>query len=202
MTDIAKAVAEFELTPEDWEEVNAVHLFDSPLHHQLVGRTRVVSALLFLTLAALSLLLGFAVGAIMFGATALAAPALIGPLHQHAQRRALRKLGEQGISNGTFGHHRVEVRDAGLFHVTDAYESLIRWHAIEDVKQKADNFFVYTGPNAFLPIPVTAFPDSESLRHFADAFYERLEEHRKLGRKEQHAAALPPNPHRAPFRRE
>ena len=178
MTEIAKAVAEFELTPEDWEEMNAVHLFDSSLHHQLVGRTRVVSVLLFMTLAALSLLLGFTIGAIIFGATGLVVPALIGPMHRHAQRRALRKLGEQGISNGTFGHHRVEVRDEGLFHATHAYESLIRWHAIEEVKEKADSFFVYTGPNAFLPIPVTAFPDSDSLRGFADAFFEQMAKHR------------------------
>lgn len=49
--EVARAVAEFELTPEDWEDVNAEHLFDSILHQQLVGRTRVVSLLLFLTLA-------------------------------------------------------------------------------------------------------------------------------------------------------
>jgi len=180
VSELAKAVAEFELTPEDWEDVNAMHLFDSPLHHQLVGRTRVVSLLLFMTLAALSLLLGYAVGAIMFGATGLVVPALIGPMHRHAQRRALRKLGEQGISNGTFGHHRVEVREEGLFHATHAYESLIRWHAIEDVKEKAGNFFVYTGANAFLPIPVTAFPDSESLRHFADEFFGQMAKHRQV----------------------
>lgn len=180
MTDSAKAVAEFELTPEDWEEVNAVHLFDSPLHDQLVGKTRVVSALLFMTLAALCLLLGTTVGAVMFGTAGLVVPVFIRPMHQQAQRRALRKLGEQGISNGTFGHHRVEVRDEGLFHSTDAYESLIRWHAIEEVKEKADHFFVYTGPNAFLPIPVTAFPDAESLRRFADEFFERMAKHRRL----------------------
>lgn len=139
MTEIARATAEFELAPEDWEEVNAVHLFDSTLHRQVFGRTRVVSARLFLTLAALCLLLGFASGAILFGAASLVLPVLIGPLHERAQRRAPRKLTKKGIAKGTFGPHRVEVRDEGLFHATHGYESLFRWHAIDEVKEAGGN---------------------------------------------------------------
>lgn len=180
MTELPKAVAEFELTPEDWEEVNAVHLFDSDLNRQLLKKTRVVSFLLFMTLALLSLLLGFATGAILFGATGLVFPSMVKPMHERGQRQALQKLTAQGIANGTFGPHRVEVREEGLFHSTHAYESLFRWHAIEKVKEKSGHFMVYMGPNAFLPIPATAFPDSKSLRGFADAFYERLGKHREL----------------------
>jgi hypothetical protein len=176
VTGIARAVAEFELTPEDWEDVNAVHLFESRLHREQLGRVRGASALLFVTLALLTLLLGFGSGALMFGAAALIFPVFVGPMQRRAQRQALRKLTAQGIANGTFGHHTVEVRDEGLFHSTHAYESLFRWHAIDRVKEKDGNFLVYIGPNAFLPIPATAFPDSAALRRFADAFYERKAE--------------------------
>lgn len=173
MSQIAIAVAEFELTPEDWEEVNAAHLFDSTLHHELVRKARVIFFALFMTLALLLVLLGWPTGAIMFATAGLVLPFFVAPMHRRAQRRALRKLTRQGIAHGTFGHHRVEVRDEGLFHATHAYESLFRWHAIDRVTEKGGNFFVYIGPNAFLPIPATAFPDSDSLRRFADAFYER-----------------------------
>jgi len=165
------AAAEFEITPEDWEEVNAVHLFDGPLHGELVRNARAVSFLLFVALSALTLLLGWPFGSVLFLAAGLVVPVFVGPLQESAQRNALRKLGKQGVSNGTFGHHRVEVREDGLFHQTDAFDVLVRWHAIDEVKERADYIFIYTGPNAFLPIPVTAFPDSASLRTFADAFF-------------------------------
>jgi len=174
MKGIETVAVEFELTPEDWEDVNAVHLFDSSLQRRALGRSRVAIGLLFATLAALMALLGFGMGAVVFGAGALAMPALMGPMHEHAQRRALRKMAEEGISVGTFGRHRIEVRSDGLFHATHAYETLLRWHAIQEVKSRDGHFLVYFGPNAFLPIPDTAFPNAETLRRFADAFYERV----------------------------
>lgn len=164
----------YELTPEDWEEVNAVHLFESELYKEALKNGRILGTLLFFTLAALCALLGFSAGAFMAGATGLVFPALAGPIQRSAQRRALRKLGEEGVANGMFGQHRVEVREEGLFHATSAHETLIRWHAIEDVREKGDHFFIYMGPNAFVPVPITAFPDSTSLRAFADKFFERM----------------------------
>ena len=163
------AVAEFEITPEDWEEVNAVHLFDGPLHEELVRNTRAVS-----------FLLGWTVGSVLFIAAGLVIPVFVRPLQEHAQRSALKKLGRQGVSNGTFGRHRVEVREEGLLHQTDAFDVLVRWHAIDEVKERSDHIFIYTGPNAFLPIPVTAFPDSASLRTFADAFFARMARAREV----------------------
>ena len=172
--------AEYELTPEDWEEVNAVHLFDSPLYKEMTSRGRIIGGLLFATLSALMLLMGWTGGAIMFALGIPISIASMGPMQRKAQRQSLKKLGEQGVSNGLFGHHRVEVREEGLFHRTHAFDTLIRWHAIEDVREKSGHFFVYTGPNAFLPIPVTAFPDSQSLRAFSDAFHERIAAHERL----------------------
>ena len=165
---------EFEITPEDWERVNAEHVFANPLFHQTTKNLRIVVALLFLTLATLTAVLGSSSAAFFFLVATPLMVAGVGPLTRHSQMNSLRKLTEQGISAGIFGAHRVEVRPDGLFHETEAFESLLRWHAIERVEEIAGHFFVYTGPNAFLPIPVTAFRDSETLRDFADAFQERM----------------------------
>lgn len=168
--DDAVPAADFELTPEDWEEVNAVHLMGTSLFAEQVSSTRTLVFLLFTILATLMLVMGSTLGAVLFGATAVIAPLLVGPLQEKGQRQALKKMGEQGIGAGTFGHHRIEVRDEGLYHRTSAFEVLMRWHAIQDVKDQGDHLFVYTGTHAFIPIPTTAFPDQASFRRFADAF--------------------------------
>lgn len=165
---------EFEITPEDWERVNAEHVFANPIFHETTKSLRIVVGLLLLTLAGLTSVLGSSWAALFFLIMAPPMIAGVGPLTRHSQMSSLRKLTRQGIAAGIFGAHRVEVRPDGLFHGTDAFESLIRWHAIERVEEVAGHFFVYTGPNAFLPIPVTAFRDSASLRDFADAFQERM----------------------------
>jgi len=173
--------ADFELTPEDWEEVNLAHLLESPLYAEATTNSRVIGGLLFATLAVFSAVVGSMTGALMFAITGPPFVYFLGPLQRKAQRNSLKKLGKEGVSNGLFGHHRIEAREDGLFHSTHAYETLIRWHAIDDVREMDGHFFVYTGPNAFLPIPVTAFPDSDSLRAFSDAFHEYRARHREIG---------------------
>ncbi len=169
----AVPAADFELTPEDWEEVNAVHLLGTSLFADQVRSAKTLVFLLFAVLASLMLVLGSTLGAVLFAATALVAPVIVGPLQEKAQRQALKKMGEQGISAGTFGHHRIEVREEGLIHETSAYEVRMRWHAIEDVQDKGNYLFVYTGTHSFIPIPTTAFPDTASFRRFADAFMKK-----------------------------
>jgi hypothetical protein len=80
-----------------------------------------------------------------------------------------------GIANGMFGHHRVELRAEGVLDVTSGYEWMTRWTAIDRVEEVNGTFLVYTGPNAFLPIPSSAFPDADTLRAFGDRFYGSLE---------------------------
>jgi hypothetical protein len=174
MTNDACPSVEFEITPEDWERVNAEHVFASPLYAEAARNMRVVVGLLAVTLAALGFVIGSSTVAFFFLLAAAPLVAAVGPLTRRAQRDSLRKLARQGIANGVFGSHRVEVRPDGLFHSTHAFDSLLRWHAIERVEEVAGHFFVYTGPNAFLPIPVTAFRDAEALRDFADAFQQRM----------------------------
>jgi hypothetical protein len=173
--------ADFELTPEDWEEVNLAHLLESPLYAEAKSNSRVIGGLLFATLAVFSALMGSTTGALMFAITGPPFVYFLGPLQRKAQSKSLKRLAKEGVSNGLFGHHRVEVREEGLFHSTHAYETLIRWHAVDDVREVDGYFFVYTGPNAFVPIPVTAFPDSESLRAFSDAFHACRARHREIG---------------------
>jgi hypothetical protein len=165
--------ADFHLTPEDWEEVNAVHLLGTSLYAEQVRSAKTLVFLLFVILGVLMVMVGSPLGAILFGATSLIAPLLVGPLQEKAQRQSLKKMGEEGISNGTFGHHRIEVREEGLFHETSAYQILMRWHAIEDVKDRGDYLFVHTGTHSFIPIPTTAFPDTAAFRQFADAFMKK-----------------------------
>ncbi len=172
---------EYELTPEDWEAVNAAHIFESPVYVEAARKTRVVGGLLFATLSAYCFLAGAATGGVLFAVAGPPFVYFVGPLMRKSQLASLRKMRRQGISNGLFGRHRIEVREDGLYHATDAYETLIRWHAIDDVKQKDDHFFVYTGPNAFVPIPVTAFPDAERMRAFSHAFHERMANAGRVG---------------------
>lgn len=177
-TDAPERVAvEFELTPEEWEAANAAHLSSSPLQVQLLRRTRRTTSILFAALAVLNLAMGSVTYAVLWALAGVFFAASLDRIHRSGQRKALRKLGEQGIANGIFGPHRVEVREEGLVDSTTHYEWLIRWSGIERVREENGTFLIYNGANAFLPIPSTAFPDSDSLRRFADAFYRRLALH-------------------------
>lgn len=173
---------DFELTPEEWEEVNAAHLFASKHYDELIANARKVGGLLFVTLAALCFLMGFTMGAVLFAVSMPPFVYMVGPLQRQAQRKALAKLSEEGVAHGLFGPHRVEVREEGLFHRSSAMETLIRWHAVDDVVEREGHFFIYTGANSFLPIPVTAFADAEQLRAFSDGFHRHLAGAKEHGR--------------------
>ena len=190
MTDQPKVVAEFELTPEDWEEMNAYHLFDSEIQREALRKVRILGVLIFVLAALLNLLSGWVTGGVIFGAMSLVFPIMLGPMQQRANKQTLKKMTREGIANGMFGRHRIEIRDEGLFHATDTYESLFRWHGIDRVKERDGNVLIYIGPNAFLPVPSTAFSDSARLRAFASAFYEGLESTGRV-EGEQTAARLP-----------
>ncbi len=83
-----------------------------------------------------------------------------------------------GITNGLFGPHRVELRDEGVLDSTTGYEWLTRWSSIERVEEANGTFMIYSGPNAFLPIPASAFRDSTILRAFGDRFFACLNDAR------------------------
>ena len=98
----------------------------------------------------------------------LAGTVLVGvlkPLVRISQRRQIKKVADLGLINGIFGPHRVKLRDEGILNSTTGYEFLVRWSAIEDIKES---------DGSFLTIPSSVFPDTETLRAFGDRFFERL----------------------------
>ncbi len=165
------AAVEFELTPEDWVEASVEHAERHPMTRKAFVHIRGLFAALMVVLALLTWTVGLGSTALVWllgGGVGLAA---LGPLLRNAQRTSYRRYAEAGIANGTFGHHRIELRPDGLLDVTEAYERLTRWSAVERVEQGQHAFLVYLGPNAFLPIPHSAFRDAEALRGFGDAFH-------------------------------
>ena len=165
---------EFEFTPEDWARANATHSWNSELTKKALKQMQVLFAMIVGLMALLMLLGGSAVGAI---AMLLAGTVLVGvlkPLVRISQRRQIKKLADLGLINGIFGPHRVELQDEGILDSTTGYEFLVRWSAIEDIKESDGSFLIYSGANSFLTIPSSAFPDTETLRAFGDRFFERL----------------------------
>jgi hypothetical protein len=181
----APTAVEFELTPEDWVEVSMEHAWRSK-HLKDARRTiRFLLVAIFAVLALLFSLQGFTVLAwtvILAGGTLVA---VLDPLLRSSQRGQLARVAAMGLANGTFGRHRVELRPEGMLDATDGYEWLTRWRAIDRVEEGEGAFLIYTGPNALLPIPHSAFRDGASLREFSEAFY-RL-------RSRNEGGALPPS---------
>jgi hypothetical protein len=56
------------------------------------------------------------------------------PLVRHSQKRQLKKVADVGLINGIFGHHRAELREEGILNSTSGYDWLVKWNAIEDIK--------------------------------------------------------------------
>lgn len=163
---------EFELTPEDWVEVSLEHSWRSKQLREARRTIRALVATIFVVLALLGLLngsTGMAVVSLLVGGVLFAA---LDPLLRSSQRSQLRRFAVTGIANGMFGRHRVELRPEGMLDATEGYDWLTRWPAIDRVEEGEGAFLVYTGPNALLPIPHSAFRDSATLRSFADAFYQ------------------------------
>ena len=162
---------DFELTPEEWVEVSLQHSSAQPQVQKAMRNVRVLFTALIALAALISLLDGAAGAALIWLLAGGVVMAFMGPLLRHARRRQVTEYAASGIANGMFGPHRVELRPEGMLDHTKGYEWLTRWSAIERVEEGEGAFLIYTGPNALLPIPHTAFPDSASLRRFSDAFF-------------------------------
>jgi hypothetical protein len=162
---------DFELTPEEWVEVGMQHSWRSKPLRQARRTVRGLLVAIFVLLALLGLVQGSTLVAVTWLLGGAVVVAALDPLLRGSQRNQLRKLAATGIANGTFGPHRVELTPAGMLDSTSGYDWLTRWPAIERVEEGEGAFLIYTGPNACLPIPHSAFRDAPALRRFADAFY-------------------------------
>lgn len=171
------AQVEFELTPEEWVEVSLQHSSKSPHVLEATRKVRVLFGALITFAALISLLDGATAAAVIWLAAGSVVMAVMSPLLRAARRKQIKQYADSGIANGMFGPHRVELRPDGMLDSTDGYEWLTRWSAIDRVEEGEGAFLVYTGPNALLPIPHSAFRDSAELRRFSDAFYALREAH-------------------------
>ncbi len=174
MTVADPIAVDFEFTPEDWARANATHSWNSELTKKALTQMQVLFGVIVSLMAVLLLLGGTAVGAV---AMLIAGTLLVGvlkPLVRHSQKRQIKKVADVGLINGIFGPHHVELREEGILDSTTGYDWLVKWSAIEDIKESDGSFLIYSGANSFLTIPSSAFPDTETLRAFGDRFFQRL----------------------------
>ena len=174
MTESDPIVVEFEFTPEDWARANATHSWNSELTKKALMQMQLLFGAIVSLMALILLLGGTALGV---AAMLIAGVFLVGvlkPLVRHSQKRQIKKVADLGLINGIFGPHRVELLDEGILDSTIGYDWLVKWSAIENIKESEGSFLIYSGANSFLTIPSSAFPDTETLRAFGDRFFQRL----------------------------
>lgn len=170
----ATVAVEFDLTPEEWVEVALEHNRRSPMYRSAIRSGQRSFGLLVVLLALLGLLNGYGLFAMTFLFVGAGVTVFLPRIFERSHRKQYEKLAREGIQNGMFGTHRIELLDEGVLDDTDAYRKLTRWHAIERVAEGPGAFLIYLGSDAFLPIPHSAFRDAETLRAFADRFFERV----------------------------
>lgn len=177
----ATVAVEFDLTPEEWVEVALEHNRKSPMYRSAIRNGQRSFGLLVVLMALLGLLNGYGLFAMTFLFMGAGVTVFLPRLLERSHRKQYRKLAREGIQNGMFGTHRIELLDEGVLDDTDAYRKLTRWHAIDRVAEGPGAFLIYLGTDAFLPIPHSAFRDAETLRAFADRFFERVGKGHEVG---------------------
>jgi len=161
-------------------EVSLQHSARSPQVVEATRTVRILFGALVLLTVLISLLDGALTAAFVWLVAGLVVMAVMSPVLRAGRRRQVRRYAETGIQNGMFGHHRIELRPDGILDSTEGYDWLAKWSSIERVEEGEGSFLIYTGPNALLPIPHTAFRDSAELRRFSDAFHSLREADRQI----------------------
>lgn len=173
MTDVV--AIEYELRPEDWIQAVAAHAGRSPLYRGALRRQRLLLGVIMALLVVATLLVGWEVGTVVLAGTGVVMIALLPTLARRAQRKHLRRYAREGVANGTFGRHRVTLTDDGIFESTEGHDLLIHWSAVERVEDAGGSLLIYNGPNSFLAVPTSAFPDRAAFERFSRRFFEGLE---------------------------
>jgi len=162
---------EFDLTPEEWIAAMGAH-YDSV--HAMRGDIRRLQSLtgaVLGTVAVAGALLGLWLTAAVWAVISLAYVNAIPGQVKRQTRLQLSKTADEGVIEGLFGTHRIELREEGIADITEGYETLIRWSSVEGVEHTDGLFIIYTGPNSFIPVPESAFGGAAELRAFSDTFY-------------------------------
>ncbi len=162
---------EFDLTPEEWIAAMGAHYDSVHAMRGDVRRLQTITGAVLGTVAVTGAFLGLWLTAAVWAAISLAYINAIPGQIKRQTRIQLSKTADEGVIEGLFGTHRIELREEGIADITDGYESLIRWSSVEGVEHADGLFIIYTGPNSFLPVPESAFGGSAELRAFSDTFY-------------------------------
>lgn len=162
---------EFDLTPEEWVDLAVEHNRRSPMVKQAARNGQLALGGITVILGLLSLMAGYPAFTLAWLFGGAIGTVLLPRLFERAQRKQYADIARGGITNGMFGTHRVSLLDDGIMDETGAYQRLTRWHAVEKVVDGPGSFMIYFGSDAFLPIPHSAFRDSDQLRAFSDRFF-------------------------------
>ncbi|NNM31720.1 MAG: YcxB family protein [Gemmatimonadetes bacterium] len=162
---------EYDLTPEEWVAAMGMHHDATHLRRGDVKRLQAIAGGLLGAVAVGACLMGLWVTAGVWAAISFAyVHSIPGQLKRQA-RLHLGKTAAEGVIEGLFGTHRIELREEGIADLTSGYETLVRWNAVEAVDHAEGLFIIHVGPHALIPIPESAFGGPEELRAFGDAFY-------------------------------
>lgn len=162
---------EYELTPEEWVAAMGLHHDATHVRRGDVRRLQAIAGGLLGAVAVGAGLLGLWVTA---GVWAVISFAYVHNIPSQLKRQARLHLGKtagEGVIQGLFGTHRIELREEGIADITSGYETVVRWSAVEAVDHQEGLFIIHVGAHAFIPIPDSAFGGPEELRAFSDAFY-------------------------------
>ena len=162
---------EYDLTPEEWVAAMGVH--QDSLHERRgdVKRLQTITGSVLGVVAVGAWWMGMWFTAGVWAAISLAYVHSIPRQLKRQTRIHLGKTAREGIIDGLFGTHRIELREEGIADITSGYETVIRWGAVEGVDHQDGLFIIHVGPNALIPIPDSAFGGPDELRAFSDAFY-------------------------------
>lgn len=162
---------EFDLTPEEWIAAMGAHYDSVHATRGDVRRLQTITGAVLGTVAVAGALLGLWLTAAVWAGISLAYINAIPGQLKRQTRLQLSKTANEGVIEGLFGTHRIELREDGIADITDGYETLIRWGSVEGVEHAEGLFIIYTGPHSFIPVPESAFGGSAELRAFSDTFY-------------------------------
>ena len=162
---------EFELTPEEWVAAQGAHQDLVHMRRGDVQRLQTIAGTALGVISVAGLFMGLWLTSVIWAAIGFVYLRGIPRQVRKQTRLQLSRTAREGVVQGLFGRHRIELREEGLVDITDGYETVVRWGTIEGVEHTGGLFMIYTGPNSFVPIPDSAFRDSAELRAFSDAFH-------------------------------
>ena len=73
-----------------------------------------------------------------------------------------------------FSQNTVELRDNGIYHETEAFQSLHFYKHIYSVEETKDWIFIFLEKSIFKFLPKSAFQDTQQIQHFINQIKENI----------------------------